>query len=129
MQYEWPKKLDNLGSLVNHIAEFFRRKSFDAEIIEDTNARISILAYPTEKSEGGHMIRVRVTETLKETIIDFMSTSRADESVRLGILSQFLGGGSLTARSTNLKEDLEALETEFWTDIQQFIAGQPGQLT
>lgn len=129
MQYEWPKKLDNLGSLANYTAEFFRRKSFDVEIVEDASAGISVLACPTKKSASGHMIRVRISKSPNGTIVDFTLTSKADESMRLGILSQFLGGGSLTVKSTHLKEDLEALETEFWNSIQEFIASQPGQLT
>jgi hypothetical protein len=130
MQYEWLKKLPNLKVLVDHVEEFLRRKNYAVETIpQEANTEISILALPTEKSVTGQPLRIKVSETPNGTAVDFMPTSRADESIRLGMLTQFLGGGSLTVRSVGLKEKLEALETEFWNDLQEFISSQPGQLT
>lgn len=131
MQYEWPKKLPKLELLLDHVKEFFEKRNYNVETIprEDASAKIIILALPTEKSMTGMPIRIDVSETLRGTVVNFASTSRADESLRLGMLTQFLGGGAITAINVNKKEKLEAMETEFWSDIQEFIASQPGQLT
>jgi hypothetical protein len=130
MQYEWLKKLPNLEIVVDYIEEFFRKKNFAVETIpQDAKTKIRILALPTEKSEIGQLIRIEVSETLKGTSVDFMPTSRADESIRLGILTQMMFGGLLMAKSANTKEKLDALETEFWNNLQEFIASQHGQVT
>ena len=130
MQCEWSKKLLKLETLANHVEEFLRRREYEVETIpKEASKRISILALPTEKSATGQTIRIEVSETVKGTVVDFMPTTRADDSIRLGTLVQFLVGGALTARSVNVKEKLEALETEFWSSVQEFIASQPSQLT
>jgi hypothetical protein len=130
MQYEWSKKLHKLETLVNHVEEFLRKKNYTVETISQDDARKTIiLALPSEKSVVGQAIRVEVSETVNGTAVDFVSTSRADESMRLGMIAQFLVGGALMAKNVNVKEKLEALETEFWSSIQEFISSQPGQLT
>jgi len=130
MQYEWSKKLPKLEALADHVEEFLKRKEYEVETIPgEASKKIVILASPTEKSTTGQAIRIDVSETVEGTAVDFMPTTRADESMRLGTLVQFLVGGALTAKSVNVKEKLEALETEFWSSVQEFIASQQGQLT
>jgi len=130
MQYEWPKKLKKLETLTNYIEEFFRKEGFVVETIpRNDDAKIRIMALPTQNSKVEQALRIEVAETPSGTTVDFVSSTRADESIRLGVLSQFLAGGTLLARSAKVKEKTEALETKFWNSLQEFIAYQQGQLT
>lgn len=130
MRYEWPKRLPKLETLATHIEEFLRKKNFIVETTpQDANRKIRVLALPTASSEVGQAIRIEISETSDGTTVDFVPTSRADESIRLGMLYQFLVGGALMARSVRVKEKLEALDTEFWNSVQEFIASQEGQVT
>jgi len=126
MQQEWLKKLPKLEILADHVEDFFRKENFTVETIppQVDKARITILALPTEKSATGQSIRVEISETLNGTAVDFVPTSRAEDSIRLGIVAQFLIGGAIMARSLDVVEKLRALETEFWNNLQEFIASQ-----
>jgi len=125
MQYEWQKRLQKPEILTSHIEEFLRKRSFVVETIPQADsAKVKILALPTKDSEIGQAILVEVSETSGGTVVDFASTTRAEESMRLGMLSQFLGGGILLAKSVSVKEKLQALETEFWSSLQEFISSQ-----
>jgi len=125
MRYEWPKKIRNLQVLVDSIADFFRTKCFTARIAPDPEKRetVKILGIPTIKTEIRETIKVEVSRTAEGIAVDFLTTDKAEEMIKLGVISQILIGGLLLMKGANKKEKIETLETEFWTHVQEFIAG------
>jgi len=125
MHYEWTKRNIDLETLVKHVEEYLRTKGFEAAIPSRDSTRIEVLAIPTEATETRHTVRIELSKTATGISVNFASTSKVEESIKLGILSQFVLGGAIVAKSVSTKEKLEALETQFWTDIQEFIASTP----
>jgi len=124
MRYEWPKKTQNLQVLIDSIADFFRTKCFTVRTAADPDKKetVKILAIPTIKTEIRETIKVEVSRTLEGIAIGFLTTDKAEETIKLGVISQILVGGLLLMKGANKKEKIEALETEFWTHVQMLIA-------
>jgi hypothetical protein len=123
MQYEWTKKIENPKALINSIEEFLRRSKFDVEITApNDDSQFKILAIPTTKTEIREPFTIEVKKMANVTIIDFAPTNKNEESIKIGILSQFIIGGLLLMKGANRKEKMDVLETEFWTHVQEFIA-------
>jgi hypothetical protein len=124
MQYEWAKKIENLKLLINNIEEFLRRNKFNVKTTASNDeSQFKILAIPTTETEIRQPFTIEVKRTTNGTTIDFAPTNKNDESIKIGILSQFMIGGLLIMKGANKKEKMDALETEFWAHIQEFIAG------
>jgi len=123
MQYEWAKKIENLKLLINSIEEFLRRKRFNVKTTASNGeSQFKTLAIPTMETEVRQPFTIEVKRTTNGTTIDFAPTNKNEESIKIGILSQFMIGGLLIMKGANKKEKLDALETEFWAQIQEFIA-------
>jgi hypothetical protein len=125
MQYEWPRKIKNPETLFSYAEDFFKKRFFNVRtVVPTSNTDVTkILAIPTLKTEIRETIKVEVRETPEGIAINFVTADKADESVKLGLLSQILIGGALLLKGVNTKEKIERLENEFWTYIQEFIAG------
>jgi hypothetical protein len=123
MQYEWAKKIENPKNLINSIEEFLRRNKFDVKTTASNNeTQFKILAVPTTETEVRQPFTIEVKKTTNGTIIDFAPKNKNEESIKMGILSQFMMGGLLILKGANKKEKMDTLETEFWVHIQEFIA-------
>ncbi|MCJ7719513.1 hypothetical protein MUO69_06250 [Candidatus Bathyarchaeota archaeon] len=123
MRYEWPGKDLDLGTLVKHIEEFLKARNFIAETpTPGDSTKTEVLAIPTGTTEIRNVVRIEASKTTDGVAINFASTGRAEESIKLGMIYQFALGGAILAKSVSTKEKLDALETEFWAYIQEFIA-------
>lgn len=125
MRYEWPKKTQNLQVVVDSIADFFRTKHFTVRTATDTEKKetVKILAIPTMETEIREAIKVEVSRTLEGIAVSFLTTDKAEETMKLGVISQILISGLLLMKEANKKEKIGALETQFWAHVQEFIAG------
>jgi len=125
MRYEWPKKTQNVQVLVGSIANFFRTKCFTVRTVADPDKKetVKILAIPTIRTEIRETIKVEVSRTLEGIAVGFLTTDNAEDTIKLGVISQILISGLLLMKGANKKEKIENLETEFWTHVQEFIAG------
>jgi hypothetical protein len=125
MRYEWPKKTQNLQVLVDSIADFFRTKCFTVRTAADPDKTetVKILAIPTIKTEIRETVGVEVSRTHEGIVIGFLAADKAEETIKLGVISQILIGGILLMKGASKKEKIDTLETEFWTHVQELIAG------
>jgi hypothetical protein len=129
MRTEWPKRTNNLETIREHVEDFLKKRYFDVETLMvdgEGEKTAKIVAMPTVKTKVGERVRVEISETLRGIMVNFASTTKAEESIRLGLLSQLLVGGALVSRGLKVKEELEAFENEFWNDMQEFMADVHG---
>lgn len=124
MEYEWPKKTKSLETLTNSIEGFLRKKDFSVRIVQVTDKidTTRILAIPTMRTEIRETIKIEVRKTSEGIAISFAAADRAEDMVKLGILSQILVGGALLRKGVNTKEKAQALEADFWAYTQEIIA-------
>ena len=84
--------------------------------------------------EDGYLIRVIVAElrapcamsiTVRGAPNDFTVETRAtenqDRAVKVGLMTTILGGGSLVLRNIKAREQMEKMEREFWSTIEEMI--------
>jgi hypothetical protein len=90
----------------------------------------------TTNLKDGYRIRLILTVTIRNPAImdiivkgtpnDFTIETKAteyeDTAVKIGLYTQIFGGGNLILGNIKAREELEKLENEFWTTIEETIA-------
>lgn len=117
MRYEWRKKDVNIEELDEYVQLFFTNNDFMTGS-QQKGDTIEISAIPTEASPVGEKIKVELEKTSEGFSLEIVNLRRLHDLTLAGLLSQFLGGGSLILRGVKTKERLEALEKELvqWVD-------------
>lgn len=117
MRYEWRKKEVNIEKLNEYVQLFFTNNSFMISS-QQKGETTEISAIPTEASPVGEKIRVELEKTSEGFSLEIVNLKRLHDLTLAGLLSQFLGGGSLILRGVKAKDRLEALEKELvqWVD-------------
>lgn len=124
MRYEWQTQRISLDILNQKVKEFFKEKGFTTKTYFPTDERthIKISATPTKNAETRERINIEVQKTPDGIAIEFTPMEKTEKTIKMGILSSFFIGGSLLLRGVKSKENLEALQREFWARIQKAIS-------
>jgi hypothetical protein len=117
MRYEWRRENVNLKELDKHIRSFFIQNGFITRSLRKADI-VEVVAIPTEASPVGERIRVELEKIEGGFALEITNLTRIDSSILGGLLSSFLGGGSLVLRGVKIKDRLEILEKELvhWID-------------
>ena len=117
MRYEWRRENVNLEELDKYVQSFFIQNGFITRSLQEANI-IEVVAIPTETSPVGEKIRVELEKIEGGFALEITNLTRIDSSILGGLLSSFLGGGSVVLRGVKVKERLEILEKElvYWID-------------
>ena len=117
MRYEWRRENVNLEELDKHIQSFFIQNGFITHSLRKADI-VEVVAIPTEASPVGERIRVELEKIEEGFALEITNLTRIDSSILGGLLSSFLGGGSLVLRGVKAKDRLEILEKELvhWVD-------------
>jgi hypothetical protein len=104
-----------------------------ARAIEDHYSRRN-LKVETTALENGYSIRVIVAElrapcamsiAVRGAPSDFTVETRAtedyDRAVKVGLMTAIFGGGSLVLRNIRAREQVERMEREFWSTIEETV--------
>jgi len=122
MQRRWTGKSVNLDSLSDDIDNFFKSRGFLTQKSESPDER-KILARPKYLAvKLGEPISVGIAGNSGDLAIDLKASELATPSIRMGMLTQLLGGGYFLLKGLKVQEELRKLENEFWVYIEDKIA-------
>jgi hypothetical protein len=69
------------------------------------------------------LMSIAITGKPNNFTIETKATEEEDEAIKIGLSTQIFGGGSIFLLSSlKAREQLEKLEQEFWTTIEETIA-------
>lgn len=120
MQKRWVGKNVDLNQLSECIDDFFKAKGFATKKYELEKER-TILWAPQRVKNVRKAMKTRILGEPNDFMIEFAGSEIAHRSIWLGLLTQFIGGGSLILRGSRLREALEKMESEFWIFIEERI--------
>lgn len=119
MEKQWKNLGVNLRQLAQTIEVRYSRRNFK---VNETAL------------EDGYSIRLTLAElrapgvmsiVIRGTPDDFMVETRAteseDDAIKAGLLTTIIGGGSFILRNIKSREEMEKLEREFWSTIEETI--------
>jgi hypothetical protein len=53
--------------------------------------------------------------------IETRATEEEDRQAKVGLITQIFGGGILVLRNIRIREQMEKLEREFWSAIEEMV--------
>lgn len=125
MQRKWTGKNVDLDLLTDSVENFFKSRSFLTNRAESREERV-ILWQSKRARKAERPMSARITGTPADFTIELKASELADRSVRLGMLTQTIGGGYFLLKSLKLQEALEKLEKEFWIYVEDKVADLVG---
>jgi hypothetical protein len=66
-------------------------------------------------------MRIIIRGTSDDFTIETGATEEEDRQVKIGLLTSIFGGGSLVLRNIKVREQMEKMEREFWSTIEETI--------
>ncbi len=121
MRYEWKDRQIDPKILSQQIEKFFKKNNFITETQEE-NTHLKISAIPTTKTDIKEKIEIEIHPAKDGFTVDFKTAEKAQTSIKLGLLSSFLTGGSLLLRSLKSKEKLDEIQKKFWSCVQEYVS-------
>lgn len=110
----------DLSLLSQWIERFFKRKGFITS--QETEVkRYKTIARPTHVHEIIDNIAVYVSGEPDDFGLKLVTGARSEALMKIGSLSQWLGGGVLFLRGVKSQEVEDRLEEKFWTYIEEKI--------
>jgi len=120
MQERWLEKNVDLNLLSKRLEDFFIMHGFKTRIdtLASGNAIVGVL---DNKHDDLKEIIVKITGSPNDFVIEFPRGESRLSSMKFGLLTTFLGGGSLLIKSLKSQKALEKLEREFWVDVEKNV--------
>lgn len=122
MQKRWTDQNVDLTLLTESIEQFFKAKDFITKRADSTEGyRITFDMRRMPKGLKDRM-RVEITGHPNDFTVDIVASELTMESIRLGLLTKFIGGGYIALKNIRLKEELEKMEYEFWAYTEEKVS-------
>jgi len=116
-----------LPSLTERMVRFFKEQRFRVRaVMEEKKGLFKIIVRPTHEHDITGKVVVLIEGCPNKFLVRFIAGSRSQAFMKFGLLTSFLGGGSLFLRGIKCKEALERLERKFWVYVEEkidFLAG------
>ena len=120
MKKQWKNHNINLQHLAQTIQDHYTEKNIKTRTFTQKNGyQIFIIL---TKLRTPTMMAITLLGTPNNFTIETKATEYEDEAVKLGLSTTIFGGGSLIPGNIKAREELEKLEQEFWTTIEETIA-------
>jgi hypothetical protein len=110
----------DLSLLRQWIEQFFKKKNFRTVIEKETNG-YRIIARPTHVHEIVDNITVSISGTPNDFTLNFVTGTRSEAFIKLGMLTSLFGGGIAYLRGVKSQEVEEKIEKLFWIYIGEKI--------
>jgi hypothetical protein len=64
---------------------------------------------------------INIRGTTDDFTIETKANKEEDRAVKVGLMTSIFGGGSLILRNIKVREQMEKMENEFWSTIEETI--------
>jgi hypothetical protein len=71
------------------------------------------------RSSGAMSIIIRGTPD--DFVIETKATEDEDRAVKVGLMTSILGGGYIVLRNIKIREQMEKMEREFWSTVEETV--------
>jgi len=119
MDKQWKNLGVDLPQLVKSIETTYARRNLKVKTTALSDGYSIHVVLTTLRANGAMDITIRGTPN--DFSIETDATGRADQSVKIGLLSGPFGGPFILG-SEKVREQLQKLEQEFWSEIEEKIA-------
>jgi len=108
-----------LQRLAQTVKNYYLRRNLKVKetVLEDG---YSIRIIPTRLPTSGVM-SVIIRGTPDDFVIETRATEDEDRAVKVGLMTSIFGGGSLVLRNIKAREQMEKMEREFWSTIEEMV--------
>jgi hypothetical protein len=119
MEKRWKNLRVDLRRLAQTIESSFSRRNLKVETTSLGDGYSIRVVLTALRARGVMDIIIRGTPD--DFAIETRATEHEDKAIKLGLLTTPFGGGSLLLGSIKAREQLEKLEHEFWSKIEETI--------
>lgn len=67
------------------------------------------------------VMSITVRGTPDDFTIETRATEEEDRAVKVGLMTSIFGGGGLVLRNLKVREQMEKMESEFWSTIEETV--------
>lgn len=119
MEKRWQNHGVNLQRLAQSVENYYSRRKIKVKetVLEDG---YSIRVVPTGLRTAGVMC-ITIRGTPDDFTIETRATEDEDRAVKVGLMTTIFGGGIMVLRNTKTREQMEKMEREFWSAIEETI--------
>lgn len=119
MEKRWQNHGVNLQRLAQTVKNYYLRRNLKVKetVLEDG---YSIGVILTGLRVSGVM-SITIRGTPDDFTIETRATEEEDKAVKVGLMTSIFGGGSLVLRHVKVREQMEKMEREFWSTIEETI--------
>jgi len=121
MKKQWKNHNINLQQLAETLQNHYTKRNIKTKTLTLKNG-IQIRAVITGLRAQTAIMDITIRGTPNNFTIETKATEYEDEAVKLGLSTTIFGGGNLILGNIKAREELEKLENEFWTTIEETIA-------
>ncbi|MEM2102506.1 MAG: hypothetical protein QXM22_03220 [Candidatus Bathyarchaeia archaeon] len=121
MQKQWQNLNVNLKLLAQTIQNIYVKKRGLKTKTQTTKNKWQIKIALTDPRTPGTM-NIYINGTPNNFTIETKATEIEEDTMKIGLATSLFGGGYILYSSVKTREELEKLETEFWTTIEETIA-------
>jgi hypothetical protein len=119
MEKRWQNLGVNLQRLAQTVGNYYLRRNLKLKetALEDG---YSIRVIQTELRASGAM-SIIIRGKPDDFTIETRATEDEDRAVKIGLMTSIFGGGSLVLRNMRVREQMEKMEREFWSTIEETV--------
>ncbi|MBX5326949.1 MAG: hypothetical protein ACQXXH_07065 [Candidatus Bathyarchaeia archaeon] len=121
MQKQWQNHNINLKLLAQTIQNTYTQKRGLKTKTQTSKNKWQIKITLTDPRTPGTM-NINITGAPNNFTIETKATEIEEDAMKIGLATSLFGGGYILYSSVKTREELEKLETEFWTTIEETIA-------
>lgn len=118
MEKRWQNHGVNLQQLAQAIKNYYLRRNFKVkETVLEKEYSMDIILTGQVSSVMG----INIRGTTDDFTIETKANKEEDRAVKVGLMTSIFGGGSLILRNIKVREQMEKMENEFWSTIEETI--------
>ena len=119
MEKRWQNHGVNLKQLTQTVKNHYLQKNLKVNetVLEDGYSMGIIVT----EIRGSSIMRIIIRGTPDDFTIETKATEEEDRAVRVGLMTTIFGGGSLVLRNIKVREQMEKMEREFWSMIEEIV--------
>lgn len=122
MKRQWANKKVNLALLSGCLERFFKEKGLETRVVEGSLERRRISVTSPDSAVLSENIDVEIVGNLGSLSIGLEIGSGSRWTLMSSLLT-LIGGGGIVLRKLKAQEALDKLEKEFWTYVEELVAG------
>ncbi len=132
MERNYVKRNVHLSLLGERLVQFFKEQRFRVRAVnEEKKGLFKIIVRSTHEHEITGKVTVLIQGCPNEFSVNFTAGALSQAFMKFGMLTSFLGGGSIFLRGIKSKDALERLERGFWVYVEEkidFLVGSAGRM-